>query len=545
MKDMGYDVGFVRHPLVTTYYAMSYLGRFGEAGNGEEARAGFDRLVAWLRSQCSDGPDGSLVVRHAFPVRSLKLAPGWISGLTQGRVAEVFVEAWRLTGDETYLADAERLCRIMAVSVADGGLLAADSQGNVAIEEFVTEPPHWALNGIGSAINSLEYVASFVPMPWADELIDQVCRSMNAKIDLFDSPDYPGSRVQLAMEYPLSLRVVQDADGAAAAPEERSVAFKLEGGRMVPWLSPPLDLDISTGVSDRNSGTFRFNCILDANRDPLDGVSSPQTRLTLDIHAKQQGRALLSTTHNHQKIVLAECSVPQGRDHVEMSFDIAARLPRGIGRVARYDETYHETNLAWMWQLSRYGREKRTTFMARRWLYSFLNGQGRLPLAGSSFDDAKLLARRATRQSIVAAGAGKKLPRFRAAEAEIATIDEILTLSRRGYFSLSHVTPEIIAGDKAATISIFGLGFDGTEQVFMRHRAEDGAERLESHVLGGDEISVRLPLGVTPCAQDGTISLAVHRGETLPAEKPVALLTVNIRSGTIQRDRSSLIGGVV
>jgi hypothetical protein len=491
MKDMGYDIGFVRHPLVATYFIQSYNYKLFET-EGPQAREGIWRLIAWLETQTSEGPRGSLLIRHAFAVKSLNLSPGWISGLTQGRVAEMFVLAWELSKDPRYLTIAERLCRIMDVPVPEGGLLASDIQGNVAIEEFSTEPPHWALNGIGSAINSLEYVASFVDMPWERDLIDRVCRSIDAKIDMFDVADYPGSRVQLAMKYDLSLRLVPSGGSAAAGGQ----AVRIHSARMKPWFSSEFPMDVAHATYDKKLDAIRFESILDANRDPLDGVSRAVTVITMDVGLEVGGRLVLSTSHNGEEVLLGEASANAGDQQVTFMFDVAECLPSGIGRVAKYNEPYHETNLAWMWQLSRYGQMPRNAFMARRWLFSLLNGKGRLPLAGTKFDQSKLLARRALK--VQRQQKESEASKGWAAGATVEAIDKILSLADRSVVpSISHLTPTLIAADRPAKVRLFGFGFNGSEAVEITSASGEPTAGIASRVVSGDEIEIEV-LGLPP-----------------------------------------------
>jgi hypothetical protein len=443
--------------------------------------------------------------------------------LTQGRVAEVFVTAWKQSEDRKYLDYAERLCRIMSVPVPEGGLLASDVQGNVAIEEFSTEPPHWALNGIGSAINSLEHVANFVDMPWEQGLIERVCKSIDAKIDLFDDPDYPGSRVQLAIKYDLSLKLVPSGFLAAAG----EGALTLRRAWMKPWFSPEFEMDVAHAEFDKKSGAVKFESILDANRDPQDAVSRPQTTLTFDVATAGAGMLVLATSHNGEEVHLGEVPVGAGDQHVTFNFDVAERLPRGIGRVAKFNETYHETNLAWMWQLSRYGAERRNAFVARRWLYSFLSGKGRMPLAGSTFDQSKLLARKALRAN--SASAESDLPAARSARAEIATIEQILSLASAGVAaSLSHLTPSMVPNDRPVTVRLYGFGFNGSETVSILSASGDVlVPDAGARVVSGDEITVELanlPIGEARLR-------VIHDGAEITADTHPLAVTVKPGAG--------------
>jgi hypothetical protein len=482
-KDMGGRIGYVRHPLVATYYAMTY---FGHAAGGNCDRdislEAFWTITRWLESVASDGPEGSFVVRHPFPLStSFRLESGWISGLTQGRVAETFVRAGRLDGDPRWNELARRCCEIMRVPVERGGLLACDNLGCVSIEEYPTKPGSWALNGIGSAVHSLETIASQIDLPWAADLIDRVCESMGRKIRLFDAPDTPGSRVQLALRYDLVLRT-RSSWGLG------SPLLELHGVRVGHHAeaATSVDGDVATGGARSARGSLRFEATLDANRDPFDATTDASSSLELDITSDQRSVATLSVETEGGCVRIGRARLVPGRQRISFRFDAQRVFPGGIGRIARSDETYHTTNLAWMWSLSRFGTDPRLTHTARRWLLSLCTGIGRVPLDLSGVDLSSLRVLRAEAEN---ARRSANHAHARAARMKMDIIDELLHWSEGGgEASVAYLCPSVIPAGACSEVHVYGFGFRGDERVEI-----DGA-RVHAEVVSADEIVVSTPV---------------------------------------------------
>ena len=193
MKDMGTGVGFVEHPLVAYYFASTYLQQYRADPDDLASKQGAVRVANWLVAQLSEGPQGSLLLKHNFPLESWALESGWVSGLTQGRVAEFFVDYGEAFNQPKFFSTAERCLKVLAVPYESGGLLVRDTDGNASIEEFPTSPPGWSINGIGSAVASLLYVDYKLDIEWVRPLVQSVTASIERKIRLFDAPDSPAA----------------------------------------------------------------------------------------------------------------------------------------------------------------------------------------------------------------------------------------------------------------------------------------------------------------------------------------------------------------
>lgn len=493
LKDVGGRQGYVRHPLVATYFAQRYADMSLKDGeDAASARVGFHAIVRWLESISRDGPEDSLLVPHDFPLAvSFRLDPGWISGLTQGRVAEVFLRAADLDDDPRYRELARRCCLIMRVPTEHGGLLARDRFGCCAIEEYATRPASWAINGIGSAVHSLEALAERVDLPWAGDLIDDVCRSVERKIHLFDVPDAPGSRVQLALRYEFELRArslfgrrqttLGLLEVEIAHHAEPPTRFSGADAVMLHMDDAPVSVHGASAVAV--GGRIRFQAMIDANRDPFDGASDPSTNVRIRLESSNAGIASIFIKGPFGTKRLLRVRLAKGRQDLRFTIDAMYDLPSGVGRTARWNETYHTTNLAWMWALSRYGRQSASTLVARRWLLSLHTGVGRVPLDPARCDLSEL---QRLREELVVRSTKQRGPVGRSARMQIELIDELERwrdgkgLPLRGV----HVLPSRCPASHATSLSVYGFPFGSGTAVLLDGRP------VEFRMVSADEIVV-------------------------------------------------------
>jgi hypothetical protein len=490
------------------------------------------RLLEWLETQLSDGPHDSLLVRHAFPLESFDLPPGWISGLTQGRVAEAFLQGWKRFVLERYRTYAERLLKVFTFDVKEGGLLAHDADGNVCIEEFPTNPPLWALNGIGSAIASLENVAHEVGVHWSNDTIERVRQSMQNKIRMFDYPDYPGSKVQLTLKHRIGFRwepkptapptvpaeavevsVPDPTEEAATAAPPPAAPPPAPTARVNALIArPPLSEPYAMARFDANgaeivSGKILwFDALLDGNHNSADDSAPRTTRLELSVDAEGDGRLALLVKDGVKEIEALAFDLAAGTAKVAAEVDWSALIERGVGRVAKFDEYYHETNLVWMWRLAGYGALAETLHVARRWLWSFTTGRGRLPFPGEEVDLSqveKLLAADDADLAILERW-DERSPKYAAKRTKVESL-RFLTALLRGEVEPEcvYLHPKRIVGRAAAAFSVYGYGFHGDERVEL---AVDGTalpqDAFSCASLSGDEIVVRFAAARTGGVMD-------------------------------------------
>ena len=522
MKDMAGSVGFVQHPLVVSYFMSEYHTRYLTEPTRTEFRDGAIRLLNWFENALSEGPQGSLLIRHKFPLESFDLPPGWISGLTQGRVAECFLKGAALLEDDRYADLARRMMEILRVPVDEGGLLATDALGCVAIEEYPSEPASWALNGIGSAIASLENIAYRVGIPWAEDLIERVSDGLEEKIRLFDFPDYPGSKVQLALKHRVAFSFTPK--DQISIPWRRPSAPRLRRIDAHPALDAPYALDLKKDQEDglvlQEKPTW-LEFMIDGNID-VENESAPRTtRLSFDVDTPLPGVFEALIKDGADDVVLLKADLPRGRENVSIDIDWDKLLKRGVGRVAKHDEYYHETNLAWMWHLSRYGAKPKLLHAARRWLLSFHAGVGRLPIAPATLDRTALLRERDTCETELRNARGEDdAPWRRTLQCKIDNLNFVLrALDGDVASETAYASPRKLAGRESIAFGVYGYGFKGDERIapIPGDTPFPYAEAALT-VVSGDELSIQLAQRTRKIVDGETIAFCIQTpdGAALP-----------------------------
>ncbi len=505
MKDMGGAIGYVRHPLVSTYYAFHFIEGMPADMDPAEREHRLARIMDWLVAGCEPGPSGSLVLRHDFPLPGYGLAAGWISGLTQGRFAELCARMFLRTGEPVWRERAVAACRVMFVPVAAGGLLAQDRFGDCCIEEYPIEPPNWALNGIGSALSSLRAVHEAVHVEGAAALIDRVAGSLDRKMELFDCPDVPGSRVQLTLPYAITVRPPASAmpvrvagidmcgpDGSWRQVEVES-AFADSLGR------GECRLEGSSVVID--SGAASFLMPLDANRDPRVAGTEVVHECRIRWSGASAGPVRLTLSSGRRSVPLATVEVGASAGTAMFRFDANAVVPGGVGRIARFDEAYHETNLVWMSEISAGGSRPRSRHAMRRWVLSLCTGIGRVPFRCDPGIESRIMRSMDDRRDAVAPQ--RRLERELLGEA-------LRNTGPGGTARVESVSPREFGPGSSPEITVLGIGFDGSESVEWRSLDDGSGGKAEAAVISGDEIRAVLP----PQAH-GRVHLIVRNGDSI------------------------------
>lgn len=125
--------------------AQAALGFWERHLAGEPQADRFLALSDWLLRYGESDADG-LIWRHDVPVPKYGLAPGWISGMTQGEGISVLLRAHALSGDSRFLDAAHRAFRPFLADTRDGGVT-RQLDGVLVIEEYPTTMPTAVLNG--------------------------------------------------------------------------------------------------------------------------------------------------------------------------------------------------------------------------------------------------------------------------------------------------------------------------------------------------------------------------------------------------------------
>lgn len=131
------------------------------------------------------GDSAFYVWTYDFDYPPAKMSAPWISGMAQGHVIEVMLAAYKLTGEERYLATARLAANAMAVPIEYGGV-AKDLGDGLWFEEYAQPgvPPRYVLNGHNFALSGLYYL-SLVDSDYT-ELFERGLRGLELLLPDFD-----------------------------------------------------------------------------------------------------------------------------------------------------------------------------------------------------------------------------------------------------------------------------------------------------------------------------------------------------------------------
>lgn len=168
LLDYRGDIGPQHNPIAIAQYGLARFNRWCHTQAGEDAAAWLT-AARWLVDELTPNGSGVPVWQHHFdwPYRQMLVAP-WYSGLAQGNGLSMLVRAAQHSSEPSFGDAAHRAFQSMRVDVADGGVIATDSHGDVWIEEYIVDPPSHILNGyIWAAWGVLDYAKwSDAPAAW-------------------------------------------------------------------------------------------------------------------------------------------------------------------------------------------------------------------------------------------------------------------------------------------------------------------------------------------------------------------------------------------
>jgi hypothetical protein len=147
MLDYRGKIGLQYNPIAIAQWGLGNYNWFREAGDEDRMRKALN-AADWLIANLEQNPRGLWVWNHHFDweYREVLKAP-WYSGLAQGQGVSLLLRAYALTSDEKYLHVAEMAFVSLTKSIAEGGVLFEDAEGNLWIEEYIVDPPTHILNG--------------------------------------------------------------------------------------------------------------------------------------------------------------------------------------------------------------------------------------------------------------------------------------------------------------------------------------------------------------------------------------------------------------
>ena len=177
---LHYNITFVCHFAL---YRHSRYIRFGRPDD----LALFLHVSNWILEHGEETSDAFLFP-YAFPYTYAyaRLSPPWISALGQGRILSVLTRAYELSGDDRYLAVAQKAMKPFEVAVSEGGVQARFPDGGIAFEEYPGREPNIVLNGFITSLVGLYDLSETGKSQRASELFMQGVRSLENNLHRYD-----------------------------------------------------------------------------------------------------------------------------------------------------------------------------------------------------------------------------------------------------------------------------------------------------------------------------------------------------------------------
>jgi hypothetical protein len=176
----------VYHPVIVAQYA---LAQYNLALDGDsEAKDIFMRCARWLEDNAVEEPGRRFLVwRYNFPLWTVSVPAGWISGMAQAEGLSVLARSFSKTGSPRTAEVAERVAKCFLYAVEEGGVIFRFSSKACFVEELAYPPFIHILNGCQIAlIGLLEYLSLF-PDRKLQEVLDTCVRGVEELLPQFDT----------------------------------------------------------------------------------------------------------------------------------------------------------------------------------------------------------------------------------------------------------------------------------------------------------------------------------------------------------------------
>eukprot|EP00092_Neocalanus_flemingeri_P004031 GFUD01004338.1.p1 GENE.GFUD01004338.1~~GFUD01004338.1.p1 ORF type:complete len:566 (+),score=104.01 GFUD01004338.1:934-2631(+) len=158
--------------------------------NEEHLRMFFHGAKWFLKNQDKNGGWPSEVVfnkdRKKYP-KAEEIPAGWYGAMCQGQALSVLVRAFLTSGDQKYLAAAEKAVGVFNVTSSEGGVRAVFMDKHPWYEEYPTNPPTFILNGFMYSLLGLYDLKSISKGKVAKHLYESGLESLMALLPLYDS----------------------------------------------------------------------------------------------------------------------------------------------------------------------------------------------------------------------------------------------------------------------------------------------------------------------------------------------------------------------
>lgn len=192
LHDYGGQVGKQYNPLFIANDALVYYAAYHDVPKGTvphpEFREAFFNVVDWLKQHGIHNENGFLIP-YLYDVHEYK-AP-WFSGITQARVAMVFIQAYMWSDDQTYKILAKETLKPIGLSLDEAGFSYIENN-LVFLEEYPIRnreiQPNHVLNAHMSILLDMIYINKVLQDRQISELIDSGIYTLKQVLPLYEVP---------------------------------------------------------------------------------------------------------------------------------------------------------------------------------------------------------------------------------------------------------------------------------------------------------------------------------------------------------------------
>lgn len=201
LHDYGGQVGKQYNPLFIANDALVYYAAYHDVPKGAiphpEFKKAFFNVVDWLKQHGIHNEKG-FFIPHMYDVYEYK-SP-WFSGITQARVAKVFIQAYMWSGDQAYKILAKDALKPIGLSLDEGGFSYIEDN-LVFFEEYPIRNqkinPNHVLNTHMSVILDMIYVNKILQDQKISELINLGVNTLKQVLPLYEIPAQMGYALDL------------------------------------------------------------------------------------------------------------------------------------------------------------------------------------------------------------------------------------------------------------------------------------------------------------------------------------------------------------
>ena len=152
------------------------------------ARKIFFSCLSWLESNAKILNDSSIIFYANYDWPGYSMTAPWRSAMNQGRVMQVFIKAYDVTGDSSYLDLSRRAMNTLFTELKDGGVTYFDSIG-YWYEEYADDngPESKVLNGMIVVLEALSDFHKVTGDKDAEFLFEKGVAAVKNSLPLYDN----------------------------------------------------------------------------------------------------------------------------------------------------------------------------------------------------------------------------------------------------------------------------------------------------------------------------------------------------------------------